>query len=204
MSFSVQVTINDGATPFIQELKVDCQPSQELYQRIADQATALVQQKFRDNDDNYQSPFHTGFWGDMRAGTFAVATDEMATVRMPRPVAQRFFGGTITPVSGTYLTIPLRQEAAGRKITTFNDLRFIPAGNGSLLAVQKDGFKTVRGRKRKDGSRPEKQEAIGGLALYLLVASVTQRGNPDVLPDDYGFAAAAYRGISGFLKARHG
>jgi hypothetical protein len=122
-------------------------------------------------------------------------------------VAQRFFGGTILPIKGTYLAIPLRSEAVGKSPRDFNDLRFIPPANGvAALLVQREQTQISYGRKRKDGSRgPVKQgKTVSEGAFYALVRSVTQRGNDDVLPTDEEFGAAATQGIESFIKARHG
>lgn len=204
MGLSISVSISDNATPFVTALERDVQPSQELYQAIADQMLTEVQRSFQDMSEKEQNPLkHTGFWDRMVSGTVALATDQMAIVRTPREVAQRFFGGTITPKKGDWLTLPMRSEAVGVSARDFNDLRFVPLSNGTALLVQREQTQLVKGRKRKDGTRPVKGRHVQGeLAFYLLVKSVTQDGDTDVLPTDEEFMSAVRRGFAYFLHMR--
>ena len=137
---------------------------QTLHQYIADACTALTRRLFaangnRPNRNNWRS---TGFWQRMAGGTLAVATNEAATVRMPREVAQRYFGGTLYPTGGRkFLAIPARQEAAGKSPLDFPGLKFIPTGPDNGVLVQEQQTVKAKGaRARKDGSF--RTEEIGG------------------------------------------
>jgi hypothetical protein len=204
MSLAVSISISDNATPFVTALERDVQPSREMYQAVAEQMLPEVQRSFQSMSEREQNALkHTGFWMRMIDGTHARWTDDAAIVSMPREVAQRYFGGTITPKNGNWLTLPMRTEAVGVSARQFDDLRFVPIGNDEALLVQRDA-QTLKHKKRRDGSRPATPGGmVGGLAFYLLVKSVTQSGNSDVLPDEEEFASAAKRGINYFLNLRY-
>jgi hypothetical protein len=204
MSLTLSISISDTATEFITSLERDVQPSREMNQSVAEQMLVEVKRTFQNMFDKEENVLKsTGFWMYMNSNTFPYSTDDAAMVSMPRPVAQRYFGGTITPKAGDWLTLPLRSEAVGVSARDFNDLRFVPIGNDRALLVQKDQTQISQGRKREDGTRKEVHTEVGGMAFYLLVKSVTQAGNSDILPSYEEFASAAKRGINYFLKLRH-
>ena len=126
MSLSISISIRDHATPFVIEVGKDVTPNKELNQAVADQCLVETQRQFQNMAMQEQNPLkHTGFWNRMLSGTYATATDEAGIVRTPREVAQWFFGGTITPKAGDWLTLPMRSEAVGVSARDFNDLRFV-------------------------------------------------------------------------------
>lgn len=101
-------------------------------------------------------------------------------------IAQRYFGGTIKPVSGKLLTIPANADAYGHRAGEFDNLELV--GNrkyGFLALVERQSDAISIGRRRKDGSRGIKRgKKLGGRIMFWLVPSVTQKADPDVLPGE--------------------
>jgi hypothetical protein len=126
----------------------------------------------------------THFWAKAAQATFFEVQDDGVVVSINQQgMRQRFEGGTLKPVHKKWLTIPIRAEAHGRRAGEFNDLRFVQLSRGTAMLVQADQTQ-VRFRKRKGGIRVQKGEEVGGLALFLLKKSVTQRPDPSVLPTE--------------------
>jgi hypothetical protein len=209
MSLSILIATRNSATPFIETIGTKLRPGASLHRYIADEAMAEVQERFVSlAGSNRGTLGHSGFWNRMLSGTTALADESAAIVRMPREVAQRFFGGTIRPSGGkNWLTLPMRSEAYNVSARTLNDLRFVPLGGDRALLVQREQtqFKRVtRGKKKGEINPKSRTHIAGGLAFYLLVKSVTQQGNRDVLPTDAVFAAAAKRGIQSYIASMKG
>jgi len=97
--------------------------------------------------------------------------------------AQRYYGGTIRPVNAKALAIPARPESYGRLPSDFSDLFVMRWKGGSRAALV-----------RTEG---------GALRIYFwLVKSVTQRGDPTVLPSEEEITSAVYDAIGSFLRRR--
>lgn len=199
MSLSLEIDAKDYASGPLNLLDNALRRPLPIHQYIADSCTAITRDLFgemgaRPNRSNWRP---TGFWQRMLSGTVAVATAEAAIVRMPREVAQRFFGGMIYPTAGKhFLSLPARSEAYGKSPREFSDLQFIPTGPDKGILVQKDSEEQY-GRKRKDGSR--KTREIGGGVFFYLVKSVFQAADSSVLPSDEQYLAAAKRGLNNYL-----
>jgi len=88
-------------------------------------------------------------------------------------IAQRFYGGEITPQHGNWLTIPARAEAYGHRAREFSDLHFVLFRNDLAGLVQTEGD-TGRGSVDSRGE--------GGGVFYWLVTRVYQKPDPTVLP----------------------
>jgi hypothetical protein len=107
-------------------------------------------------------------------------------------IRQRLLGGIIRPGPGkTFLTIPARAEAHGRRAREFNDLEFvvIPGVGPALVEARRTEVRI--GRRRKDGSR--RVTALGergGGVMYWLKRFVVQEPDPTVLPSQLDLAAA--------------
>ncbi len=125
-------------------------------------------------------------------------------------LAQRWLGGTIRAGQGDssatgrltkYLTIPARAEAYGKTPGEFNDLQFIPRGNGKAMLVQRlqSSLLGAGGRRlKKPGARADKQ-LRGGLVMFWLVTEVHQEANPDVMPTEDEISAAAAEHMGNYL-----
>ncbi len=121
-------------------------------------------------------------------------------------IAQRLFGGTIEARPGSFLTIPARTEAYGKRARDFTNLRLIifPSGAGALVerdATVARGGKGGRQTKLAGslgGTR--KGDAIGGGVYYWLVRSVTQGPDPSVLPADEEILEPAIRNAQRYIE----
>lgn len=205
MSYSIAI-ISDMDLPrqYVEGIERAVRPNLEMHREISAEAVVIVKQRFAEkgNEPNQHNWPSTGFWQRMIGGTIPLADEESAGVRMPREVAQRFFGGTITPVDNEYLAIPAREEAYGMSPLQFNDLRFVPFASGSAALVQRNQqtVGTFKSGKKKGERNPKTTgEKIGGGVFYWLVKSVTQRPDETVLPTEEEFTAAARRGINTYM-----
>lgn len=92
-----------------------------------------------------------------------VTADGLSVGTPSQQAALLHFGGTVTPKSGKYLTIPLPtlsvSERRQKKARDFEGTFFVKSKAGNLLLCQRDG---------KDGLRP----------LFLLKTSVTVPARP--------------------------
>jgi hypothetical protein len=204
MSLTIQVSVDDQATPRLRELYAALEDGREAHQYMADRATALVQRHFTALAGTNRNPYgaRSTFWNRMVSGTAAQATGEAAFVRMPREIAQRYLGGPIEPKAGkTFLAIPARSEAHGKSPRQFDDLHFVPTGPEKGMLVQNEQTSIRIGKARKDGSRGVKAgREMGGLVMYWMVKSVWQDGDENVLPENDAFAGAAKEGLAAYFE----
>jgi hypothetical protein len=118
-------------------------------------------------------------------------------------IRQRLFGGTITPKTRKYLTIPADPEAYGKRASEFFDLDFAMAmdPNGRIRPALVRRASTVvqfSKRKKKDGSIKTGFRATalrGGEVMFWLVRRVTQAPDPTVLPYNEHMTAVAVEAI---------
>jgi hypothetical protein len=107
-------------------------------------------------------------------------------------IAQRYFGGDITPKRAKYLTIPARAEAYGKRAREFDDLQILWGKRGPVALGQREQLQSTLGKKNKKGTRPvENEQIVGGGIFYWLVKSVTQPPDPTVLPPENELLADA-------------
>lgn len=114
----------------------------------------------------------TNFYtGAGRATQFQVLSDTHIEVSSNHVgIAQRYYGGTIKPKKGKYLTIPARAEAHGKRAREFPDLEVLRRGGvGEPFALARK----INGQGGAKG---------GGEILFWLKKEVTQRPDPTVLP----------------------
>lgn len=151
----------------------------------------------RESEPNSKGWPKQHFWSRIRTATaFASADAQGATVAISDPaIAQKIYGGTITPKEGKYLALPAIAEAYGHGPLNHHGLHpLIRRINGEVRAtalVENDATPIKIGRKRKDGTRKITPGAeVGGRVWYWLVKSVTQDPDARALPADADFRAA--------------
>lgn len=195
---SVTINITDNATPEVQKL-IGGLSGEPLHGEIGLVVVPVFRQHFTRLASTNRNKLGArgGFWNRMLSSTTVVATPDAATIRMPREIALRYFGGTVTPKGGSkYLTIPARTEAYGKKASEFKDLRFVKFASGAAALVQRDAPGPSFGKgKSKQG------ESVGGGVFYWLVTSATIRADKDVLPTDEEILKAAIIGIDSYTRA---
>jgi hypothetical protein len=121
---------------------------------------------------------------------------------------QRYFGGLIKPVNVGALTIPVIPAAYGRRAREFKDLVFIKFNKpgkvlGMLMKPQKgsepDYFHYLNGEKVSSHGNKGKF----GTVYYLLMASVRQKANKDILPSLAQYEAAVIAAVKRFLGIKN-
>lgn len=129
-----------------------------------------------------------------------------ATVRIHQlGIAQRYYGGTITPINSKYLTIPVDPEAYGRKAGEFDNLtvQFGLTKSGQrrpMFLIQESGYHYKTGKNRKTGVKEVKSaEHKAGKIMYYLALSVHQEADKSVLPSDDLINQAAMDSITDYL-----
>jgi hypothetical protein len=207
VSFNVE---KDEATPTALRLKAAAADRLSMNLEAAKGMLPVVQRSLNQMSLSNHNAFgvRDTFWKSMLSGTRFGADDEGGYVSTPRPVALRYFGGTVVPTNTTYLAIPARSEAYGKTPKDFSDLRFVLFASGSAALVQTalpTGAKT-RGRKKDAQGRGSiDARAQGGGVFYWLVKSATINPDPDVLPTPEEIEAGAVRGVASYFRsARRG
>jgi hypothetical protein len=200
----------DTATPMIRAAQNRLANKAQLNRAAAESMLPPVQASLRNMSETNHNAFgvRSSFWNQMLSGTYAGADDEGGFVSTPRPVALRYFGGTVYPAGATTLAIPVREEAYGKSPRDFSDLRLVklgigPSGGPILALVQTPlgaGLKT-RGKKTKDaqGRKSIDARAEGDGVFFWLVPSATIRPDPNVLPPMEELGVAAERAVVDYI-----
>ncbi len=186
----------DQARPMLDRLGLVLRSRKRVNRAVAAGALPVFQGRFRELSSSNRNPFGVrgGFWNRMLSGTRASADDDKATISMPGEMRLRYYGGTVTPKKGKFLSIPAREEAYGKSPREFDDLRFVPTSRGGMLVKRYRGMKKVKGEKRIAGNRS------AGNVFYWLVRSATIRGDPNVLPSGEVIRDAAIGGVQSYLE----
>lgn len=126
----------------------------------------------KDNTPNKKGWRRSHFWNRrIRANTVFVAsatTARTAVIDVAAPeLAQKVYGGRITPKHAKNLALPGRSEAAGRSPRYFDNLHFVPLHRGDLT-----GLLVMDGAPKGDAP------------YYFLFKSVEQDPDPTALPSD--------------------
>jgi len=209
MSLGIAIEIEDNASPAF--LRVAAAVQEPDVRKVMGRAIATeLRRHFSRLDQerpNRLGGKRTHFYGEVRRAVQQpelVAGDGVKVAIDHVGIAQRYFGGTITPEkSGGWLTIPARSEAHGMRAREFDDLHFVFFRAGLAALVQNEqtslggrvhGSVTARGRRKK--------QTIGGGIFYWLKKSVTQRGDKSVLPDEASLQSAALDAAGDYLDER--
>ena len=100
-------------------------------------------------------------------------------------LAQRVYGGTITPQTAKALAIPISPVSYGRVPSDFTGLFLLKTPKGAYLVQSGEQISEQTGRTvglRKGGGNAGRRIRASLNFLFKLVASVTQDPDPDVLP----------------------
>lgn len=198
---SVSISIVDDLTPRLQRIALAMNGGEQLNRVIANAALPVFQQNFRTlaaSNHNKLGARSSGFWNRMLSGTKVVVTAEESIIRMPREVALRYFGGTVTPKASRFLAIPARTEAYNKSPRDFSDLHFAVLPVGGPVLIQNEQT-LVRIRKTKKGYTVKQGETKGGHVFYWLRRSATIPGNSEVLPDTGAIRRAITTGVTSYF-----
>lgn len=204
MSVSISIETNvDGVLSRLKPIEMDG------VKKVAGRALAnqLRGHFFKLNAErpNQMGGARTNFYSQAARGVQQpeVLTDGVKVSINQVGIAQRYFGGTIHPVTTRFLTIPARAEAYGRRAGEFNNLRFAVLGAGGPALVKTEATEISFGRKRKKGQRTLKKGGeIGGEVMFWLRRSVTQRADPTVLPSEREIAGEVGDAIRSYVTTR--
>jgi hypothetical protein len=207
MSIGYRVSITDNATPAVQGLVNRITEGNGIrggaLEAMGARVAMEMQRNFEALPPNRMFPGRTtNFWKAASRATSHQVEGLGVVVSVNKiGVRQRFYGGTITPQKGKYLTIPARAEAYGKSAREFDNLKFIKFANGTAALVEKEAIQVKWGRKKKDGTRNIKSvRETGGGIMYWLKESVTQVADPTVLPSDEKLTEAAVEGLREYFS----
>ena len=149
-------------------------------------AQQVVKQHFSDLASDAQHHRTATRLGANRTGFYLDAADKTQDPHLEeggvsvsvkkRGIAQRLFGGTITPTTKKWLTIPATAEAYGKRAPEIEGLKFVLFGPGKAALV-------MPGAKITQPSTGKTTE-LQGKVYFWLVKSVTQAADPSVIPTD--------------------
>ena len=194
MSGAVDIkVVSDTASPALAELLAKYTPKQ-----VADRVGPALSELFRihlaDLGKNKRGWPTTGFyqkfsdnvrWLPMANGVTIAILPAVVQGRYVG-LAQRVYGGTITPVTAKALAIPISPVSYGRVPSDFPGLFLLKTPKGAYLVQRGEQISEKTGRLKsgfKREGRYEKRRIRASLNfLFKLVASVTQEADPDVLP----------------------
>lgn len=193
------VDIRDEVTPILQGLGL---LGREVRPAIGAAVVELFQQNFRSLPDNKHGWPTTNFWERaVRATNYEVLVEDININVNQQGVRQRLEGGKIAAVNSTWLTIPARQEAYGRRASEFQNLHFVFFRNDLAALVENESSDVKFGRHKKDGTRTVTAgEERGGGIFYWLKKSVTQAANPAVIPSEGEIIATAMETATGIAE----
>jgi hypothetical protein len=198
---SVSVDIRDRATGGIKGLIAGASAG-NVNPAIGAAITKLFQDHYLAQPSNKQQWPTTNFWARAaRATHWTLLADGVVISTSQQGILQRYYGGEIKPVNAKHLAIPARAEAYGKSPKEFDDLSVAFTNKGGkptpFALVQNVQTPTRIGPKRKDGTREVTHgETIGGAVYFWLVDSVTQKGDPDIIPSEQEMGDAAEEQVS--------
>jgi len=210
MNEDVQIIIGgDTATPELtalaQSLQVD-----RIRRAVATSCVQLTKDYLNNLPPNRRGWPSTGFYHGAALGTTWESTPEGIAILIdnenaPGAMKFRFHGGTIS-MKDKLLTIPARAEFYGHRAGEFSNLRFVMFKSGAKALVIGTGgtdrlnamtWKTGRGTRTGTGAR------TAMMIAYWLVESVTQDGNPDVVPSQDAYKETAIQAVVELIASRH-
>lgn len=212
MSVAVNVTSSGPAARLLAQVTRGIQP-QQLFPRIRGVARNLTRTHLARLDKSRPNRLggnRTHFWEGAANATTATVTPEGVVITIAKQgMRQRFSGGTIragvniSRVTGkpiVYLAIPARAEAHGKRPGEFGSaLEFAITDQGPALVRKRDEFKEV-GKRRKDGTKKQKQVAGEGEVVFWLRKRVTQRPDSTVIPDAAAYGTAIASDLATWLN----
>lgn len=202
MTVKIQIDVSDQPTfRFLSYIEAGILASEDINQVAGRAGTNTVKTHFRKLDSSRANKLgakRSHFYAAAAAATSFRTVRDGAVIEISHTgIAQRFFGGTITPVNSKYLTIPARTEAYGRKASDFNDLEpLIRYRNGKprAVALVRRAQTTLGNQGGRGGS-----QLIGGAVYFWLVKSVTQDPDPTVLPEMRTVQTDALRAVDNYI-----
>ena len=148
----------------------------------------------------------TNFYATAARGTsFAVVPDGVVVSISNVGIRQRILGGTITPKPGKkFLTIPATAEAYGKRASEFDDLVVVFGAGGRPIGLAHALFRRTRAPVKALPARLRvgvtKQIGQHGGMVFWFAQSVTQKGDPTVLPYPEQIYSQARKDVAAFVQ----
>lgn len=201
LGYSIQVT-HDGASGRVQKLAGNLAP-QRIKAAIGPGVRNLFGKNYRSLGTNKRGWPSTGFWADADRATDWREVPEGVLISTNKiGVRQRFYGGTIKPVNARALTIPISPVSYGHRAKDFPGLFLLKTKRGAYLvqygltqAGQSEKATSKRKRIRSLGGNSSKRHEATLNFLFKLAASVEQKPDPDVVPENSEIGAVVKRAI---------
>lgn len=212
MSLAIKISMQDWATPRVQALlRRVSDGGERVSLRAKNLAGEAVAQLFRRNfialngsRANDMGGKRTNFYARAAKATDFVRTSTGIELIVDlQGVRQRVLGGEIHPVNAKFLAIPARAEAYGRSPREFNNLRFAVLPRGGPVLIEAEASRVKIGKQRKDGSRKVQNKGeTGGLVMFWLKRSVTQRPDPTVIPVRSAIYAEVIKALEAIVREK--
>ncbi|MDD2763485.1 MAG: hypothetical protein PHE83_05865 [Opitutaceae bacterium] len=207
MSIGISIKLaSDDITPSARALQRGLQPDR-LFPIIGRSGVNTIREHLfglNQTRPNALGGPRTNFYAAAARGThFDVAADGAQISINQVGIAQRYFGGAISPRKAKYLTIPARAEAYGKRAGEFPDLVVLWGRHGPY-ALARAAQSAVSFRRGRDGRyKLIKGGARGGEVLFWLVKSATQPPDETVLPSDEAMRDQLDRDVGSYVQRLH-
>jgi hypothetical protein len=205
--YSLTLNITDNATRRLNQLLEDARPKNinPVVGRVARNTVrahlyGLANKRHRPNVGQ-------NFYEDAADATQYRQTDSGVEVYIPKTgIAQRYYGGTITPVNSQYLTIPAIPAAYGKIAREFDNLSVMWRNHIPIALVENASQGVSFTRRRKKGTYKYQtkrgEETTPGKIFFWLVKSVTQSSDPTVLPTETELLETIQQALEQYLNAK--
>lgn len=181
---TIRIT-KDEVTPHLQRIFKTMQPGGALQKVLGRGGANALRRHFRDLNakrPNKLGGKRTNFYSRVAESVQSpvnIGSTIRITIAHPH-IAQRLYGGTITPRKAKMLAIPVHASAHGISPRVYPGLlAYIPSkkrGDGVLIAGEE---RTITRGKRKGGKRIVPKES--GPVIYALKGAISQRADPSVM-----------------------
>lgn len=148
----------------------------------------------------------TNFYATAARGTsFVVVPDGVIVSISNVGIRQRILGGTIRPKAGKkFLTIPATPEAHGKRASEFDDLVVVFGAGGRPIGLAHALFRRTRAQLKALPARLRvgTTKAVGqhGGMVFWFATSVTQKGDPTLLPYPEQIYSQARQDVNAFVQ----
>jgi hypothetical protein len=187
MSIGIKIDVSDQAAPVIRAVAKAIQPEQ-INPIVGRAGTKIIREHLfglnQSRPNKLGGPRTNFYTGAGRGTNFEVTPSGVLISVVQVGIAQRYYGGRITPKRTKYLTIPVAPEAHGKRASEFKDLEVIFGTGGQPVALATKSTRGVSIKDTKNGKVTKKQIGRFGVVLFLLVKSVNQKPDPTVLPPE--------------------
>lgn len=186
--------------------KVDMLGPKRFAARVAPLCVRIWRDHLQRLPNNKQGWKSTKFWEKAgRSIKYEPNADGFTLVADKIGLRQRLYGGVISAKKKKYLTIPAIEEAYGKTAREFHDLKFSITPRGPALVRREQTridwkeYKREKKRFAKKGGVLQMNlfaKTSAGDVVYWLRKRVTQKGNPNVLPQRQEIVDAIRKTVS--------